>query len=294
MSTAGSDKPSPGVKSARRLSFFVVFAGAVVRLSKPVVVFGRSPACEFTIPNDSVSRVHARLHVRENDVVLEDLGSSNGTFVNERRVRGSVHLQPGDSILIGTEEISFFCRDPAEPFQSEPPTLDAEEPERASRADAKPPVQVLPDGQVRVPSTLRADAFAHVGRLADKMLALGRAAEAVRLLTDHIENVLDGARRGSALESTLVDTTSRYALRLAEATGNGRWVDRAIELHSLATRPFAEATLEQLECALPMIDGVSEGPFVAYRRALLARRSGMTVLERVLVRRFESLEVPLR
>ncbi|MCB9113279.1 MAG: FHA domain-containing protein, partial [Anaerolineales bacterium] len=70
-------------------------------LTAPEVVVGREDDVDFTIPSPTVSRRHARF-VREGDVyMLEDLGSSNGTFVNGKKISQRVPLHSGDEIRLG-------------------------------------------------------------------------------------------------------------------------------------------------------------------------------------------------
>jgi ABC transport system ATP-binding/permease protein len=66
------------------------------------MVFGRHPACDQVLDYPMVSARHARLRRHGAALVLEDLGSSNGTFVNGRRVRKPVVVRAGDVIGLGT------------------------------------------------------------------------------------------------------------------------------------------------------------------------------------------------
>lgn len=62
---------------------------------------GRAPGCGVTVEDTFVSQLHARVHRAAGNYVVEDLGSTNGTFVNKRRVAGSVTLQRGDRLQVG-------------------------------------------------------------------------------------------------------------------------------------------------------------------------------------------------
>ncbi len=62
--------------------------------------FGRDPGCDVVVPEATVSRKHARLFWDEGELVLEDLGSSGGTFVNGERVRRRA-VVPGDLVRLG-------------------------------------------------------------------------------------------------------------------------------------------------------------------------------------------------
>ena len=69
-------------------------------IARDMTVIGRREDCDLRIPLGEVSRKHCRL-VRDGDVLkVEDLGSSNGTFLNAHRVQEAL-LSPGDSIQVG-------------------------------------------------------------------------------------------------------------------------------------------------------------------------------------------------
>ncbi len=72
-----------------------------------VLTIGRLPECDFTLPSPLVSRHHARLICEPSRVILEDLQSTNGVFVNGRRVADRTALQPGDRVEIATFVFSF-------------------------------------------------------------------------------------------------------------------------------------------------------------------------------------------
>lgn len=70
------------------------------------ITFGRSDENDVVLRSDKVSRIHAELRSEDDVFVLEDRNSSNGTWVNGRRV--AVHqLQPGDEIVLGDEVFRF-------------------------------------------------------------------------------------------------------------------------------------------------------------------------------------------
>lgn len=73
------------------------------------VTLGRSPECSMQLPAAGASRRHAAIAWRGARVVLRDLGSTNGTFLNGERVEGEVPLESGDRITIGGVEIRYCC-----------------------------------------------------------------------------------------------------------------------------------------------------------------------------------------
>ena len=62
-------------------------------------VIGRHRDCDLSVEEEEVSRKHARITVSPSGLMVEDLGSSNGTFVNSRRIQ-SGPLAPGDELRI--------------------------------------------------------------------------------------------------------------------------------------------------------------------------------------------------
>lgn len=78
------------------------------------MVVGRGAQARIAIADDSVSREHARLIVTGATVELEDLGSSNGTRVNDRPVLARSLLRDGDIVQLGSVHFKFFARDSVE------------------------------------------------------------------------------------------------------------------------------------------------------------------------------------
>jgi predicted component of type VI protein secretion system len=79
-----------------------------VELHEGSLLIGRLPECDVMIDDALVSRMHARLSVRDDSVVAEDLHSTNGVYVNGVRITHSALLREGDRLLIGTTEVSLF------------------------------------------------------------------------------------------------------------------------------------------------------------------------------------------
>jgi len=69
-------------------------------ISNSVTVVGRGEDCGLRVPLKSVSRRHCEIAVGEDEVVVRDLGSSNGTYVNNHRV-AETPLKAGDRMVIG-------------------------------------------------------------------------------------------------------------------------------------------------------------------------------------------------
>jgi SARP family transcriptional regulator, regulator of embCAB operon len=81
-------------------------AGKVYEL-RSALRLGRHPYNEVSIDDRSVSRYHCWMTFEDGIVLIEDLASVNGTFVNGARVQKRVLLKPGDTIRIGGTKILF-------------------------------------------------------------------------------------------------------------------------------------------------------------------------------------------
>lgn len=79
-------------------------AGRAIPIAGPKFVIGRAPDCQLRPGSDSVSRHHCQFEVEPGQVVLRDLNSRNGTFVNDQQIREPHVLRNGDKIKIGPLE----------------------------------------------------------------------------------------------------------------------------------------------------------------------------------------------
>lgn len=91
------------------------------------LTLGRSNECDVSIPTDEISRHHAKLQVVPDGVIVEDLGSANGTFVNNQRVHGGTLMKAGDELRLDTVRFMLMSPDQmapgAPPPRSEAPTV---------------------------------------------------------------------------------------------------------------------------------------------------------------------------
>ncbi len=71
-----------------------------VRLSGSAQI-GRGDGCAIRLSDTYVSQVHARLYGQDDGWFVEDLGSTNGTYLNDRRLSNAVEVHPGDVVRVG-------------------------------------------------------------------------------------------------------------------------------------------------------------------------------------------------
>lgn len=65
------------------------------------VTVGRAAGCQIIIEDNYVSQLHARLFLRDGQLLVEDLGSTNGTYLNRAKVSGPMVMQRGDRLQVG-------------------------------------------------------------------------------------------------------------------------------------------------------------------------------------------------
>jgi pSer/pThr/pTyr-binding forkhead associated (FHA) protein len=81
-------------------------AGMIYDLDSQLVI-GRGDQAEIRIEDPFASSRHARIYEQGNSVAIEDLGSTNGTYLNEELLESPRPLHPGDRVRIGESEFSF-------------------------------------------------------------------------------------------------------------------------------------------------------------------------------------------
>jgi predicted component of type VI protein secretion system len=123
---------------------------SVIPLRLEETIIGRQRDCDVRIASSLVSRRHCRLSFRDGRLMVEDLASANGTFLNGVAVEGEEMVRPGDRLEMGP--ISFrveyqLATSAVERMQQEniPPRI---APEVAPMAEVLPMGEILPMGEV--------------------------------------------------------------------------------------------------------------------------------------------------
>lgn len=81
--------------------------GRVFNIVKSEATIGRDTTCDVVLALGYPSRFHAKISVQNDTFVLEDLQSTNGTFVNDQRLTCPATIKTGDIIKFSTEAFSF-------------------------------------------------------------------------------------------------------------------------------------------------------------------------------------------
>jgi pSer/pThr/pTyr-binding forkhead associated (FHA) protein len=96
-------------------------AGMSFSITGNQVVLGREEGLDIILQDPESSRRHSRISWQGGQYVIEDMGSTNGTFVNGVQITTPQMLNPGDSIGIGQTALVFQMQGAQTPFQSPPP-----------------------------------------------------------------------------------------------------------------------------------------------------------------------------
>lgn len=83
------------------------YRGKRLKIVEPEIVFGRDESCRVRITSPDVSRYHCLIRQTETGWTVRDLGSSNGTWVNDAQLAGDRALQAGDLIRVGPMVLEF-------------------------------------------------------------------------------------------------------------------------------------------------------------------------------------------
>ncbi len=107
-------------------TFFLknIQSGKTYSLDKPAIMIGRIESCDIHIKTTVLSREHAVVLVAAARVLIKDLDSTNGTYVNGTRIHAPTPLNHGDVVKIGEEKLVFIAPDS---FDEEDTTVGVEE-----------------------------------------------------------------------------------------------------------------------------------------------------------------------
>jgi DNA-binding winged helix-turn-helix (wHTH) protein len=94
----GGPRPLPESPST---TYSLVGRSLTIALDHGRIVIGRDPECDVRLDSHHASRFHAAVEVVGDRVLVEDLGSKNGTFVGDRRIEAATEIRPGDRVRFG-------------------------------------------------------------------------------------------------------------------------------------------------------------------------------------------------
>jgi predicted component of type VI protein secretion system len=282
-----SDGAQPVESSDDAAGYRLLVGTRAIMVEPGETLLGRAEDCGIVVSHSTVSRRHASIVLEDGCLSIEDLGSANGTYVNKARAHGRVPLKRGDWIALGSYELEVLQRVPSgcddEGLDRPTPISGMGVLGQVALSKRSPESYAAPtDRKPRRPRT-EAEDFESAGRLADRMFAAGRPHVAEEILAEPMMRVLEAAQSGALPATPVVDALGSYAMKLANATGELRWVDVAIEVHLLTVRPFRVETLRQLETIRSRGPLGNDALIARYYETIRARLWSMGPDERILV-----------
>lgn len=223
---------------------------------------GRSDECSLCLDDERLSRVHAKLIATERQIGIVDLGSRNGTYVNDVRVRNPVQLNSGDQIRMGQSLLTVYIMGrKVRRSSSTGRTLGG-----ATLVDMSPPGGEESDVLYRV-------------------LQLGRLDEAEKLLKARVANLVR-AEPPLAVDHVLSCNVQGGMMTMADKSMDPRWLHRLFKLHVTCGWFMSEETqkrVEQLIRAIGRSGGDGLSAYLAYWAGRIkelseSRRSRLTRL----------------
>jgi two-component system cell cycle response regulator len=106
--------PSPASGNGCLIVIYGEDMGRRARVGTEPLIIGRSPQCDIQVDQESVSRNHCRIRFTGSEFLVNDLGSTNGTYVNDDLVEGEGRLRHGDQLKVGRTILKFIIGDDVE------------------------------------------------------------------------------------------------------------------------------------------------------------------------------------
>jgi Ca-activated chloride channel homolog len=86
---------------------YITWRDKTLALEHDLIRIGRAPQNEIVLPAKNVSRFHCQIKRQNGQLILEDLGSTNGTFINDEQIKQPYALSVGDIVRVGHEQVVF-------------------------------------------------------------------------------------------------------------------------------------------------------------------------------------------
>lgn len=272
------------------MRYSLIHRGNVMPLSHGATLIGRSVACKVVLDDSDVSRRHARLTVSELGVVIEDLDSANGVFINGERMTGKRHLSNNDRIQVGAEELQLLVD-----TRGDQPTRTRTG--AVARAVGQPSavLDAFWDDEDDVSDEYGHPTTAHqrVHLLTEglqQLLARGEIDHTDAVLIKQLNALLERAEKGAPLVAEHADTATRVALKLARVSREARWVEYIVELYTAIGMAMPEPTLHELETLAHEVSALDAEVLRRHTARLRSRKRPLSPSERAAIERIERLE----
>lgn len=227
----------------------LAFRGEELLLGDAPVVVGRSPDCHVMIRKDKLaSRRHARFTATPEGVRVEDLGSTNGVYVEGERITRPAMLTGGEHVRVGQQEFKVLASDTRRKFFKPSSKVDSWSDKTALPLGAEPE-----EGSDR---THRADVFDVLLNLSEKALREKNPEGAERIIGPQLTKLARQAAASRTINAAYRERGALIALQLAQVTGQGRWVDLVISLYAATGDLVTPSVIDALEAAARKVDQV--------------------------------------
>ena len=213
------------------------------------VAIGRAPSCDVVLEGDQLaSRRHALLRHKGDAYTIVDLGSSNGTYVNDLEIREATALKDGDVITIGAHEIVYSTAQ-ASPYASIPGAVIAATP-AAPLGETDPSASAVNSPVIPVSSLAAADQLFFASPEASEASAEDAGAQLALSEVDVPSDVRDAADEG---EAVLSESSAEHAPVEAVSGPGEAGAIGAVAGAAVATTPATASGLDALRAQLAEI-----------------------------------------
>ena len=278
-----ADKAVGSGLRARATSSYVLRRGSVEHpLSKSPLILGRGAGVDIVLGGPLISRRHAELRRTDEGLMVTDLGSRNGVFVNGHAISAPTRLADGDSLGLGDD--TFVLIEVQDAAQRQATWTEM----RAVRESSPAPLGVYASDEVSV-ATRRADALQMLGGVVDKALALGRGQEAEHLIGSHLVAALSDATLGRGVAPEVARSAANYAVKLATVTGKATWLDFAFRLYLALGETIPLPIVDEMYTVLRHVRSIDRELLRSYIDQL-RNRADLSAPERFVLQRLEGLE----
>jgi hypothetical protein len=245
-------------------------------------LIGRHETCHIVIDDPLASRRHACVTWEFGKLMVEDLGSVNGVLLNGKRIDQPLEIVNGDELRFGNQRIEVFISEQL-----------GNRPRHAASAKTLVGEKAIvgPLEEQDESTTVRdGEALTTLALVAERTLAIGRGADAERILEKALNSVRNRLRRAESVDAETIELACKCAVRLAEATRKGTWVDFAVELYATLGQVLPGPIVDRLYGAVRAVEGVNVERLRAYVELLGRKRGSMGPGDLFLLRRLEGLE----
>ncbi len=200
---------------------------------------GRSEECTICLDDERLSRVHAKFVLERGEVTVFDLGSRNGTYVNDVRLKGQVVLHSGDRIRMGQTVMRYSVAGRRKRHSTSSRTLGG-----VTMLDMSPPGGEESDVLHRV-------------------LQLGRLEEAEKILKARVANLVrtDPPLR---MDHMLSQNVINGMIAMADKSMDGRWLHRLFKLHATCGWWMADDVQKRVEQLIRAVGRVGGDGIASY------------------------------